>query len=112
MGVGLHSVLSMSHREFSTWDAWLEEEWNRPNRSDHYLMQIAATAARILAKNPSAVKDADFKLKFEVKAPVGKVGDFDPEEAKRVSQAAMKRHLRGNTAKITRKTRPPEPTQN
>lgn len=33
----------MSHREFLSWQEWLREEWNRPNRTDHYLLRIAQT---------------------------------------------------------------------
>lgn len=31
----------MTHRQFLVWRLWLREEWNRPNRTDHYIMQIA-----------------------------------------------------------------------
>lgn len=41
----LHEVLGwpgpMTHRQFMAWMEWLESEWNRPSRSDNYLMQIA-----------------------------------------------------------------------
>jgi hypothetical protein len=35
----------ITHRQFLVWQAWLEKEWNNPNRADHYAMQIATTIA-------------------------------------------------------------------
>lgn len=34
------------HRHYLAWMAWYEREWNKPDRSDHYLMQIAQYIAR------------------------------------------------------------------
>jgi len=30
-----------THREYKIWERWLQNEWNRPSRTDNYLMQIA-----------------------------------------------------------------------
>jgi hypothetical protein len=32
----------LTWRQFTAWRAWSAEEWNRPDRHDHYLMQAAA----------------------------------------------------------------------
>ena len=32
----------VTHRQYLAWQAWLDEEWNRPDRSDYYQMQTAA----------------------------------------------------------------------
>jgi len=53
-----------THREFLAWIEWLDEEDNRPSRTDNYLMQIAAEVRRSFVKRPAAVKFTDFLLKF------------------------------------------------
>lgn len=55
-----------TNREYNLWMAYLESQWNRPNRTDNYLMQIAQEIRRVLSKNPGAIKADGFKLKFEV----------------------------------------------
>lgn len=40
--------------------AWLKEEWNRPSRTDRYLMQIACEVARVLSKNKRAIRPEHF----------------------------------------------------
>ena len=54
----------MTHREFLTWEAWLNKQWNRPSRSDYYEMQTACQVARVLAKTPGNIKIEHFKLPF------------------------------------------------
>lgn len=51
-----------------TWMSWLEMEWNRPSRIDHYLMQIAKEVKRLFKKNPEKIQHEEFQLKFEVQA--------------------------------------------
>lgn len=53
-----------THREFLTWLAWLERQWNHPSRSDYYQMQTACQVARVLSKNPSKILIEHFKLPF------------------------------------------------
>lgn len=36
-----------------------------PNRTDHYLMQIAMEVRRVLSKHPGRIKLSHFKLKFD-----------------------------------------------
>ena len=54
----------MTHREFLTWQAWIDQQWNRPSRSDYYEMQTACQVARVLAKSPGNIKIEHFKLPF------------------------------------------------
>lgn len=64
---------SMSHREFITRFQWLENEENNPNRTDYYLMQIAAEMRRSWIKNKNGIKLEKFKIKFgraDAKEPV------------------------------------------
>lgn len=30
-----------THRQFRAWVAWDQEQWNKPDRTDYYLMQVA-----------------------------------------------------------------------
>jgi hypothetical protein len=54
----------ISHREFLLWCDYLDEEWNTPSRSDHYLMQIAQEVRRVLSKKPNKIKLKEFLFKF------------------------------------------------
>jgi hypothetical protein len=54
----------MSHREYLTRLAWLEEQWNIPSLTHHYLMQVAQEVRRGWIKKPSTVKSEHFRLKF------------------------------------------------
>ena len=48
---------AMSHREYLTWQAWLRKEWNRPSRTDYYLMQLSADVRNLFAKKPVEVEE-------------------------------------------------------
>lgn len=54
----------MTHRQFLAWRAWLAMEWDRPSRSDHYLMQIASETIRPHLKKGAKVRPGDYKLSF------------------------------------------------
>ncbi len=44
---------------------WLEEEeWEHPNSTQYYLMQIAQEVRRVLTKKPGQVKLEHFKMEF------------------------------------------------
>ncbi len=74
----------MTHREFLTWGAWLDRQWNRPSRSDYYEMQTACQVARVLAKNPGNIQIGQFKL------PFGEEGTREQkaQQDKKVSESA------------------------
>lgn len=54
----------MTHREFLTWQAWIDRQWNRPDRTDFYLMQVACEVRRVLSRKPAGIKIDDFRLPF------------------------------------------------
>lgn len=54
-----------THREYRTWQVWLDQQWNEPSRTDNYLMQIAQEIRRVLHKHPERVKLDLFKILFE-----------------------------------------------
>lgn len=43
---------------------YLEEEYNRPSRTDYYLMQIAVEVRRVLSKKPALIKLKHFLIRF------------------------------------------------
>lgn len=58
----------MTHRQFMAWQWWLAEQWNQPDRSDHYLMQLAA--AQDAKEGPKHLND--YRLRFSVPSPAVK----------------------------------------
>ena len=56
-------IAETSHREYLTWMVWLNEEWNNPNRTDHYLMQIA----QLLSDSKKVQGLNDLKIPFTLK---------------------------------------------
>ena len=79
----LHEYLGwpgpLTHRQFLAWRAFRESAWDRPSRSDQYLMQIAFHVARSNARYPRRMKLDDFRLRF---GSGGKPRQT-PEESKR-----------------------------
>lgn len=54
----------VSNREYETWMEWFAQQWNEPDRADHYAMQIAAEIRRVLHSKPATVRTDHFALKF------------------------------------------------
>jgi hypothetical protein len=54
---------SMTHREYLTWLAWLEDQWNVPDRTDYYLMQIAGHVAHVMSRK--SWQPGEYQIKFE-----------------------------------------------
>lgn len=56
----------MTHRQFRVWKAWLDEEWNLPNRSDYYAAQIAAVVVNSFStENRTPVTINQCLMKFK-----------------------------------------------
>ncbi len=51
------------------WLEYLKQEWREPNKTDHYLMQIAQEIRRANSKKPNSVKLKNFKIKFGEEKP-------------------------------------------
>jgi ADP-glucose pyrophosphorylase len=63
--MSLHECMEKhTEREMKVTLAWLEMQWERPNRTDWYLMQIAAEVRKGLVKKPNSVKTENLKIKF------------------------------------------------
>lgn len=52
-----------SHREFLLRKEWVDSQWDRPDRTDYYLMQIAAQVYHVLRKG--AIDLNKFKIRFK-----------------------------------------------
>lgn len=56
-----------THRQYQVWMRWLSDEWNRPSRTDHYLMQLAAMQTKDRTLGEMQIK---FERKEEQKPPM------------------------------------------
>lgn len=54
----------LTHREYLAWCAFLRDEWNRPDRADHYAMLVAAEVRRSRVQNPADVHPKDMRIEF------------------------------------------------
>lgn len=83
-------------RELAVWLKWLGDQWNKPSRGDHYLMQLDCTVKRLLAEHPDRVQLKDSQLRFE-SPPLAET--MTPEElAADDKREAMWSHMRWHTA--------------
>lgn len=57
----------LTHRQYLAWQAWFDAEWDRPNRTDNYLMSIACEVRRSQSKRPARHKLEHMRLKFRRK---------------------------------------------
>jgi hypothetical protein len=57
----------LTARQAQVWSAWFSRQMNQPDRTDHYLMQIALVVARSNSKRPRSIKMKDFELEFREK---------------------------------------------
>jgi len=86
----------MTYREYLTYLADYGEEWNQPDRHDHYLMQIAAEIRSIFNKNVTIDKlKIPFKSTTDTKRKVAT--KEEREEATRLAKAAWSARLKTTT---------------
>lgn len=76
-----------TNRQHLVWVEWLKMQWNAPNRTDHYLMQVAAEVARQWAKHPQSCKLGNFIIQFGGDKPL------TPTQRKRQIQDSKDRWL-------------------
>lgn len=84
MGLPLREVLGWPNREVNLWAAWLDDQWNQPDRTDHYLIQVAYLVALANSKNPRRLKMGQFKIEF---GPEKRKGPATREQAAAWSKA-------------------------
>ena len=75
----------MTHRQFLAWQAWLEDEWNRPSRTDYYLMRVAQRVHQTMVKNKAGVTVKDQRVEFDVGRPRAKPKKKSEAEVKRIA---------------------------
>lgn len=95
----------VSHRWYRTWERWSQDEWNRPSRSDNYLMQIAQRVQQVLQKQPSKITLAMQKIPFVFK-PVKPAGKELSPEVKRRTITSMAKAAWGRAVGLGRKHGP------
>lgn len=62
----MHEVIGRwSHREYETRLAWINDQWNKPDRHDYYIMMLAAEVHNVLRKH---IQPDKFKMTFEIGA--------------------------------------------
>lgn len=97
-----------TNREFQLWELWYEQQWNKPSRTDNYLMALTEEVRRfryMFLKNPPPINDSDFKLTFTRQTVEQKVQLSLQEKAAR-SKAIWIGAVTGA------KRKPQEPTNN
>lgn len=65
----LEAYSLVSHREHRTWMAWLDNQLNEPNRTDHYIMRAAQAIVQCHVKDSSKVTMDHFKVEFHEVVP-------------------------------------------
>lgn len=66
LGIPLTEYLrTTTHRQHQLWLEWLEQQWNKPDRTDHYLMQIAWAAFHAFASKRPPFKSKEWELPFK-----------------------------------------------
>lgn len=65
---GEYDILKMTsiltHRQFLTLEAWIREQWNRPDRTDHYLMQLTAVVKSLVSQQSVGLDDCKIPWTF------------------------------------------------
>lgn len=81
----LHELMGwqgpMTHRQHSAWQAWLDMQWDVPDRHDAYLQQVAFEVhrANLRVKKPNKAKIGKFRLKFDRPRKSAKKDRAEPE---------------------------------
>lgn len=94
----------MTNRQYLVTLAWLQQQWNRPTRSDSYLMQIACEVRRVLSKDPRKIHLSHFELEFGPKSQPRDVRQMTAAEASLEAQARWKTAMGTAVEKLTIKT--------
>lgn len=106
----------VTNREYRLWMLWFDSEWNKPDRTDHYLMQIAAQIVAVNSKETDTVLLSDFKIPFETKKEkvsntVEKTAEQLEQEKRGFSQrfiAGFKKAFGGKVKVVTKEQAPKE----
>ncbi len=86
MGWGRH----VTHRQFMLLDAWEREQWNQPDRTDHYLMRLTHETRYANRKHPDRMDLDLYKLPFTTEPPAEPVEANGTEPDLTVETAAAR----------------------
>jgi hypothetical protein len=75
----------VTHWQFIVWQVWLEQEWNKPSRTDHYLMQLNATVRGLVSKDRTSL--SDLQIKFQL--PSDKADEKHKQQSSSSSQEVV-----------------------
>lgn len=76
-----------TNRDYNLWMSYLEEQWNKPSRSDHYLMMVAYYIANVLAKKPKPFNPIKWFIEFTFSGKDKAKPTMSKEEATKHSKA-------------------------
>lgn len=81
----------VSHREYLTWMARFSEEWNRPSRTDYYIMFLIQVVRSLFSKKPVSLESC--RLPF---TKPGKTRNIRPgrAEIEQASRSTLSQWLR------------------
>lgn len=91
-----------THREHLDWLVHFDNEWNTPDRADHYLMLLITEVRRMFAKNPNSIKLEDAKIEFKSADTKPVLGISDDEKRKQAAAFAKAKWLGMMTAPVVK----------
>ncbi len=57
-------LTSMTRRELLAWIEYISQDWNKPSRTDHYIMQLSSILVQIMGSKKSSQSIDKYKIKF------------------------------------------------
>lgn len=67
--------------------SWLEDQLERPGRTDYYLMQLTGEVRRSWVQHPGRVRTEDFRLRFEPPGGRPPAATPTPEQEANIAKA-------------------------
>jgi hypothetical protein len=88
----------MTHRQSLAWEAWLDQEMDRPSRTDFYVMQLACTVEQLFMDDPSLTNVNKYRLTFgDVEAKAADVAGGTQPQCKETETEILDRINRSQT---------------
>lgn len=84
----------MTARQWLVWREWMKNDWNDPNRSDWYVMELTAAVKRIFADKPMNVTTESQKQTFTWKTvdADGTIHTEEPQQSSTTKQTEDERN--------------------
>lgn len=86
----------MTHRQFLAWQAYNILALNKPERTDHYLMQVACEVRRVLSRQPGNIQMDHFQLKFVERVNTGDKPNMEQRKIAAMAKAVWTSRVGGN----------------